>query len=306
MKYDLDPELKKVAWIKAPSSLRMYSLANLALRAVPCRSDSRVTVRKVEIPACEGASIPAYVIEPRGPSFEVLPCVVFYHGGGFLLHASVAHYRIAKWYAEKANCRVVFPDYRLAPKYKFPVPVEDCYHACTWVLDHAGELAIDPDRIILTGDSAGGNLAASVTLVLRDRLQISPRGVMLIYPVADRRMTTQSMKKFQDSPMWDARLTATMWQTYLGDEQPQNIQYASPMESDTLSCFPDTYIEVAEFDSLHDEGIALAEKLRADGVSVELHEVSGACHGFETALRSRVVKEAMRRRIRWMRSVLGA
>ncbi len=118
-----------------------------------------------------------------------------------LLKASKAHYQVAKWYAEMARCKVVFTDYRLLPKNKYPVPVEDCYCTYQWTLDYADMLGINKDKIVVAGGSAGGNLAAAVTLMLWDRVRISPLGAMLIYPVTDRRMITESMKKFTDTPV---------------------------------------------------------------------------------------------------------
>jgi len=200
---------------------------------------------------------------------------------------------------------VVFTDYRLLPKNQYPVPVEDSYCTYQWVLNRADTLGIDPDKIIVAGDSAGGNLAAAVTLMLWDRIQISPLGAMLIYPVTDRRMRTESMKKFTDTPVWDARLTEMFWKAYLGNQVPEQIQYVSPIEAESLEHFPNAYLEVAEFDSLRDEGIAFAERLRSEGVQAELHEVKGACHGFEAALESRILEEAMLRRIHWLQSMFG-
>ncbi len=204
-----------------------------------------------------------------------------------------------------AKCKVVITDYRLMPKNKYPVPVEDCFCTYQWVLNHADMLNINKDKIIVAGDSAGGNLAAAVTLMLWDRIQISPLGAILIYPAIDRRMITESMKKFTDTPVWDAKLTEMFWKAYLGNQEPSQIQYASPIEAESLEHFPDTYMEVAEFDSLCDEGIAFAERIQSEGVFTELHKVKGACHGFEAALESRIVEEAMQRRIRWIQSVLN-
>lgn len=117
-------------------------------------------------------------------------------------------------------------------------------------------------------------------------------------------MITESMKKYTDTPVWDSNLSKMMWNVYLGEKMPVPIQYASPMEAETLADFPKTYIEVAEFDSLKDEGVAFSQRLQAEGVSVELHEVKGACHGFEMALDSSIVQEAMQRRLKWIGYVL--
>ncbi|MDE6593387.1 MAG: alpha/beta hydrolase [Oscillospiraceae bacterium] len=301
-KYKIDSELKWLAKQKAPSNIYLYPIVNIAMKLSVCKSDDRVIVKKYITPGYENGKLSTLVIEPRECS-GILPCIIFYHGGGFLLKASRAHYRIAKWYAEMAKCKVVFTDYRLLPKFKYPVAVEDCYCTYKWVQSSADMLKINKDKIILAGDSAGGNLAAAVTLMLWDRIQISPLGAMLIYPVTDRRMITESMTKFTDTPVWDSKLTKMFWKAYLGNKEHEHIQYASPIEAESLEHFPNTYMEVAEFDCLSDEGVAFAERLRAEGVFTELHEIKGACHGFEAALESRIIKESMQRRIRWIRSV---
>lgn len=303
-KYKIDSELTKLAKQKAPSNIYLYPIVNMAIKLSACTSDDKVTVKKYATPGYNNGKLSTFVIEPRKSS-DILPCIVFYHGGGLLLKASRAHYQIAKRYAEMAECKVVLTDYRLLPKNKYPVAVEDCYCTYRWILNCADMLGINKDKIIVAGDSAGGNLAAAVTLMLRDRIQVSPLGAMMIYPVTDRRMITESMKKFTDTPVWDARLTKMFWKAYLGTQKINQIQYASPMEAESLEHFPNVYMEVAEFDSLRDEGIAFAERLRSEGVFTELHEVKGACHGFEAALESRILEESIQRRIRWIQSVFN-
>lgn len=303
-KYEIDRQLSKISKQKAPSNIYLYPIVNMVLKLSKCTSDDEVIVKKYETPGYENGELTTFVIEPRNQS-GILPCIIFFHGGGLLLKASKSHYQIAKWYAEKAKCKVVFTDYRLLPKYKYPVPVEDCYCTYKWVLDYADMLEIDKDKIIVAGDSAGGNLAAAVTLMLWDKMKISPLGAILIYPVTDRRMITESMKKYTDTPVWDAGLTEIFWKAYLGNQEPAEIQYASPIEAGSLEHFPSAYIEVAEFDCLRDEGIAFAERLQSEGVNIELHEVKGACHGFEAALESRILEESMQRRIHWIKSILN-
>ncbi len=302
MKYEIDEGLRKIAKQKAPSNIYLYPIVNMVMKLSACTSDDKVTVHQYATPGYENGKLSTFVIEPKNHR-GILPCMIFFHGGGFLLRASKSHYQIAKWYAEMANCKVVFADYRLLPKNPYPVAVEDCYCTYKWILDSSDMLEINQDQIIVAGDSAGGNLAAAVALMLWDRIQISPLGAMLIYPVTDRRMRTESMKKFTDAPVWDAKLTEMFWKAYLGNQEPKQIQYVSPMEAGSLEHFPNTYIEVAEFDCLRDEGVAFAERLRSEGVFTELHEVKGACHGFEAALDSRIVKESMERRIHWLQSV---
>lgn len=291
-------ELASLAKMKPPIYKPLLPLMNAAMKKMfLCESDEVVDVTSCEIEGYAGAKIIVHIIEPKSVEKTILPCMVFYHGGGFILRASGAHYEIAKEYAIRLNCKVVYADYRLAPKYSFPISAEDCFATYQWTLEHANELGIDADRIIMGGDSAGGNLAIAVTLMAKRRDLPLPKAELLIYPVTDRRMQTDSMKTYIDTPMWNARLSVKMWDFYLGNQPIEYIEYASPMEVDTLKEFPPSYIEVAEYDCLRDEGIAFGNRLQQEDVLVELHEVKQACHGFETATRSSLTKEAMDRRV---------
>lgn len=303
LKYSINKELLEITKQKAPSNIKLYPLISFAMKYMfKCKTDDDVDVLQYEIAGYRDAKIKTYVIEPKGCK-EILPCIVYFHGGGFILRASAAHYKIAKWYAQKVKCKIVYVDYRLAPKHPFPIPVEDCYSAYQWTILNADKLGIDKNKIGIGGDSAGGNLAASVTTMLKDRKEQLPVGAMLIYPVMDRRMKTESMKRYIDTPVWNAKLSKMMWKAYLKDTNA-DVKYASPMEAESLSFFPRTYIEVAEYDCLHDEGMDFSNRLQQEGVKVELHEEKGTCHGFEMALKSTILKNAMERRVNWLKEIL--
>ena len=303
LKYSINKELLEITKQKAPSNIKLYPLISFAMKYMfKCKTDDDVDVLQYEIAGYRDAKIKTYVIEPKGCK-EILPCIVYFHGGGFILRASAAHYKIAKWYAQKVKCKIVYVDYRLAPKHPFPILVEDCYSAYQWTILNADKLGIDKNKIGIGGDSAGGNLAASVTIMLKDRKQKLPVGAMLIYPVMDRRMKTESMKRYTDTPVWNAKLSKMMWKAYLKDTNA-DVKYASPMEAESLSFFPRTYIEVAEYDCLHDEGIDFSDRLQQEGVTVELYEEKGTCHGFEMALKSTILKNAMERRVNWLKEIL--
>lgn len=303
MNYPLDEELKSIASVKMPNNIKLLPVMNMIMNVFKCKPDKNVDVTKCEIPGFEGATLKAYVIEPKHAEGK-LPCMVYFHGGGFMLKASGAHYELAKEYAAKLPCKVVYVDYRLAPKYPFPIPVEDCFATYKWVIDNAEKLGIQSTDIMIAGDSAGGNLSTAVTLMARDRGLAMPSALLLVYPVTDRRMTTASMKKYTDTPVWDANLSKTMWSVYLGEQRPEHIEYASPLEAPTFEKFPPTYIEVAEFDSLHDEGVLLYDRLIEEGIPAELHEMKAACHGFENALESKMVRKCMERRISWLQKAV--
>ncbi len=304
MKYEINSELKKIARQKIPENLKIFPIINMFFGLSKCYSDSKVRVNKYKTPGYNGAELKTLVIEPKH-SKERLPCMVFFHGGGFMLKASNTHYKIAKMYAEKLPCKVVFTDYRLAPKFQFPVPVEDCYQTYAWVLDNTAMLNIDPDKIVIAGDSAGGNLALAVTLMARDRGIHIPDAELLIYPATDRRMITETMKKYVDTPIWNSNLTKIVWKAYLGNQNPKKIEYASPIEAESFKEFPPTYIEVAQYDALRDDGVSLYNKLQKQSIECEMHEIIGACHGFETALKSNMLRECMNRRITWMKNIIN-
>ncbi|MBE5874192.1 MAG: alpha/beta hydrolase [Lachnospiraceae bacterium] len=305
-KYPLHKDLKSLTKMVPPIYKPLLPVMNAAMKIMfQCRSDKMVIVNKYEIDGYEGGKIPVYVIEPRMTDKKMLPCIVFYHGGGFILRASGAHFKLAKEYALRVPCKVVYADYRLAPKHQFPIPVEDCYAAYRWTLEHARKLAIDAGQIVIGGDSAGGNLAIAVTLMAKERNLALPKAEMLIYPVTDRRMITESMKQYTDTPMWNAKLSTKMWRYYLGNNTPECMEYASPLEAKSLESFPPSYVEVAQYDCLRDEGIAFCDRLKKDNVPVECHEVKQACHGFETATESVLTREAMNRRIDFLKNMFS-
>ena len=256
---------------------------------------------KESVKSYDGADVEVLFFEPRtleGPS----PCLVYYHGGGFVFPASAAHYRVIKQCALEAECKVVFVQYRLAPENPHPTPSEDCYASLRWTFENAQKLNIDRNAIAVGGDSAGGALAAAVCQMSRDRGTDMPVFQLLIYPVTDRRMQTESCRQFTDTPMWNAKLNARMWRDYLQDDSVSPIAYASPMEAESFENLPDAYVETAEFDCLRDEGIAYAEALRKAGAAVELNETKGTMHGFDIVRHAPTTKKAVSKRIAYIRS----
>lgn len=189
----------------------------------------------------------------------------------------------------------MFIDYRLAPRNPFPAAAEDAYCAYAFARFFPEKLGIDPGRIAVGGDSAGGCLAAGCAMAARDR-GFPPCFQLLIYPVLDRRMQTDSMEKYRDTPMWNTVKNRMMWKMYLPESDPAG-EYASPGEAKFFEGLPPAYIETAEFDCLHDEGAAYADKLRSAGICAELNETKGTVHGFDVITNSRLVKQCIERRI---------
>lgn len=297
-KYNIDRELAGISKIKMPNAPSLFPLMNRIIGFSKCRSDDTVVVTRHKTPGYGGAILDTLVIEPVSHTGE-LPCMVLYHGGAFVLKASFAHHNMARLYAANLPCKVIYTDYRLAPENRFPVPAEDCFCTYKWALEQTGSAPV-----VIAGDSAGGALALGVTLMARDRCIRMPDAELLVYPVTDTRMATDSMKRYVDTPVFDAKLSKMMWDAYLGDTQPEKIEYASPLEASSFAQFPPTYIEVAQYDALRDEGVLLCQKLKEQGIPVELHEVRCACHGFETATKSNLLRTCVDRRIDWLKSVI--
>lgn len=304
--YPLHKDFSKYSLMYPPISKATLPFIRFAQNLLPknISSDSTTTVTKVFIPVSSSANIQALLYSPSAIG-DHAPCLIYYHGGGFMLEAAPYHYALAKEYATQILCKILFVSYRLAPKHPFPTPVKDCFTALKWTIKNAAELGIDLNRLAVGGDSAGGNLAASVALMARDKLSIRLCGQMLIYPVIDRRMNTESMKKYIDTPMWNSKLSNKMWKYYLPAIPPQNIQYASPIEAESLENLPAAYIETAEYDCLHDEAVEYASALKKAGINVSLHHTHGTMHGFDIALNSKIVKKHIQDRIQFMKKIFS-
>ena len=242
--------------------------------------DGIINVKKT-ISGYDGHSIPLEIFGPSGIEHDV-PCLLFLHGGAFALPATGYHKKLMCDYALGCSCKVVFVDYRLVPKYPYPFGLEDCYSAYKWLLEHAEEHGIDSTRIGICGDSAGGALAAALTLKIRDQSVKAPLFQLLVYPVSDVEQTTDSMKKFVDTPIWNARLNKKMWDLYLPKGKPSiNVEYASPLQAASFNDLPKSYIEINEFDCLRDEALLYNIKLEEYGNEVTLVQTKGTVHGFE-------------------------
>ena len=302
MRYEISRDFKYIRLMTFPIVKPLAHIAEYILGALLKinHSDDNVNVTRHTIDV-ENGSIKALFYEPKKCE-NTSPAVIYYHGGGFVYKAAPYHYKLVKEYCVKTPCKVLMVDYRLSTKNSFPVPVNDCCSALKWLVENAESLGIDKSKIVIAGDSAGGNLAAAVTLTARDNKLIVPCGQMLIYPVIDRRMKTQSMNKYTDTPIWNSRLSKKMWELYLPDSNVENIEYASPIEAPDLSGLPNTYIETAEFDCLHDEGMEYAKALKAAGNTVFLNETKNTIHGFDMASKSKIVIDSIEKRIKFLQS----
>ncbi len=239
---------------------------------------SEVELRTVPINVSDGTQLTMRVFTPLHER-PGRAAVLDIHGGGFAIGTAAMDDTLNIAIAREVDAVVASIDYRLAPEFPFPTPAQDCYDALLWLVDHATDLGIDPDRIAVHGDSAGGGLAATVCLWARDRGGPSIRMQSLLEPELDDRCESDSMLNGKDTPVWHYSNALLSWQYYLQGQQPDG--YAAPARMLDLSGLPPTYLTVNQIDPLLDEGLEYARRLIAAEVPTELHLWPGAYHGFD-------------------------
>lgn len=235
--------------------------------------------RDINIPG-PGGDIPATVTTPKGAGNGPLGCLIYYHGGGWVLGDRVTLNPTVTRLANQAGCKVVSIDYRLAPEHKFPAPLDDCYATLQWVVANASTLGIDPAKIAVGGDSAGGNLAAAVALRARDEKGPAIKFQVLVYPVTHHDFGTVSYSDNADGYLLTRTMMDWFWNHYVRDANDSKNPYVSPLLAKDLSGLPDAVVYTAEFDPLRDEGEAYAKRMSEAGVSVAHKRYDGQIHAF--------------------------
>jgi acetyl esterase/lipase len=228
-----------------------------------------------------GAEVLVRLYRPEGgPPATGRPALLDIHGGGFIMGSIEMEHGFCAATVRQLGVAVATVEYRLAPEHPFPAGLEDCFAALKWLHDSAGELGIDPGRIGVGGQSAGGGLAAATALLARDRGGPPLCFQFLGIPELDHRLETASMQAFTDTPMWSRPQAILSWQRYLGADHTGDVSpYASPATAPDLTGLPPAYVTTMEFDPLRDEGILYALRLLEAGVQVELHSFPGTFHG---------------------------
>ena len=260
----------------------------------------RKTLFQINVHGSE--SIPCFLIEPQETT-EDLPVIVYYHGGGFICPVQKMMLDNSSYFVERLKCRVFLPNYRLAPKYPFPIPLEDSYAALLHIQEHAKEYCIDMEKLIIYGDSAGGCLTAGVTHLIRDRGGPRAKGQMLIYPTTDNSMNHKSMDEYKDA-VWPKKSNQHIWNLYLKKCEDGMLKYAAPLNSDDFTGLPAAYVEPAEMDTLRDEAVEYAHKLMRAGIPTELNIIKGAYHAFDAEHSSPLVQRVLNHRCEVMKMML--
>jgi len=224
------------------------------------------------------SQIPLRIYTPEGEG--PFPLLVYFHGGGWILGNLDVHDAVCCALTNAAGCITVSVDYRLAPEHKYPAAPEDCYAATRWVAENAGSFNGDPTRIAVGGDSAGGNLAAVVTLMARDRGGPRLAYQLMIYPITNHSFDTPSYQEnargyslTRDDMVW-------FWDHYLSSEDDGKHPYASPLQAQDLSNLPPALVVTAEYDPLRDEGEQYAGRLQEAGNQATVMRYNGMIHGF--------------------------
>lgn len=235
-------------------------------------------VREVSVPV-DGGAVAVRVYRPDAPG--PLPLVVYFHGGGWVIGDLDVADKPCRSLANAARAVVASVDYRRAPEHRFPTAAEDSYAATTWLVEHAADFGADARDVTVCGDSAGGNLAAAVTLMARDRGGVPITRQVLLYPVTSPAEGSPfaSYVENADGYLLTAGDMHWFWKQYLRSPEDGKHPYAAPLATADLTGLPPAFVTVCEFDPLRDEGIAYADRLEKAGVPVTLNRIDGAVHG---------------------------
>lgn len=237
---------------------------------------AKIETRMIAGPDGQPLKIRIYWPAGTGPFGACL----YFHGGGWVLNNIDTHDDLVQRLAEASGCVFVSVDYRLAPEHKYPAALEDSYAALNWVAANAKDLNIDPTRIAVSGDSAGGNLAAATCLMARDRGGPAVAFQVLIYPITDCDFERASYQENADGYFLTKSQMQWFWKHYVDSVAQMCEPYASPLRAASLQGLPAALILTAEFDPLRDEGEAYAAALRNAGVPVEMTRYDGMIHAF--------------------------
>jgi acetyl esterase/lipase len=287
VEYDFDPEL--VPWVPrlAPIDYSDLAAARARLRGLAARAPAYERLRPLEIadrtiPGPPGAPNVRVRTYRPGRAPKPLPGLIYLHGGGYVSGDLDTVHSTAARIADQVGAAIVAVDYRLAPEHPYPAALEDCYAALEWLALEAADLGVDPARIGVAGEGAGGGLAAALALLARD--WGGPRTCFqcLVSPQLDDRLGTVSARSFVGTPTWDRGSALLSWEHYLGkrlvrggDHVPD---YAAPARAMNLAGLPPAFVSVCDYDPLRDEGMAYAYRLEQAGVAADVTWYPGTFH----------------------------
>ena len=263
--------------------------------------------KEIIVPGYQGHELAMTIIYPKG-SKGPRPAIFHIHSGGMIAgDRLVGMGLVAKW-AEELQLVATTIEYRLAPEYPDPYPVQDCYQALRYVMENAEELGIDSNKVILAGMSAGGGLAAGVHLLNRDQKGPQILGQLLMCPMLDEKNDSESSRQFVDIGLWDQGSNETGWNALLGDRRRTELVsiYASPSRNLDFEDYPATFLDVGSLEVFRSEVVDYARKIWLAGGSCELHVWPDAFHGFDLSCpEAEISKRAVAARTLWLQILLG-
>jgi len=265
----------------------IYTLSPADARSVLVRAQSTpvgkpsAQIEDVTFPVGPTGSVPVRIVRPTGTT-EPLPVVVYFHGGGWVLGDRDTHDRLIREIAVGTEAALVFVDYARSPEARYPVAIEQAYAATRYLAENGASLRVDPLRLAVAGDSVGGNIAAVVTLMAKQRRGPKIALQVLFYPVTDAGFDTPSYTRFADGPWLTKRAMQWFWDAYLPDLAARKQPTAAPLNAslDQLAGLPEALVITDENDVLRDEGEAYARQLSAAGVRVTSVRYNGTIHDF--------------------------
>jgi len=300
--YNIHKDLRflRILKFKQYSKLRlMFVNGVLAIMNTLTVPHEEVKIKKYDFFGYQNGKVSLRLFRLKAQKVKPKGAIVMYHGGGFQMRGTPVHIRLASHLVVSTGYLLYYVNYRLAPKYPFPHALEDSYAGLLFAYEHAKKINPDLEEFIVYGESAGGNLAAAMTLLARDRKWPTITKQLLIYPVTSHRLDTPSMIEYTQTPMWNAILNQSMWESYLSRGDFDMLNYASVLEAD-LKELPPCYIETAEFDCLRDQGILYAHKLKKSGVNVKELHTNQTVHGYDAVFFSPFIKSIVERRINYI------
>ena len=316
MEYFFDPEIKMMMR-ELPEGTLELDFSDPAV----CRSTLETFAGAIDLdfsgvevaneflePEPGGHKLPVRIYTPKHLK-EKTGGLIHVHGGGFVIGSLDSEQATCISLCKELEIVVISVGYRLAPEHPYPSGLNDCYAALSWASDLADSLLIDRERLGIYGLSAGGGICAALALLSRDRNGPPICFQYLGIPEIDDRLTTPSMRKFSDTPIWNQELSKLSWKYYLGNDYTpggDNVPiYAAPARADNLQGLPRTYVSTMEFDPLRDEGILYALKLMQEGVQTELHSFPGTFHGSHFFAEAKINQIAHEETIRVLKNGLA-
>jgi acetyl esterase len=262
------------------------------------------SIEKIEDKVLPGrhGSINVRLFSPKNE--DQLPVIIYFHRGGWVYGSIEESEVICRRLANETGSIVAAVEYRLSPEHKFPIPLEDCYDATKWIFENSPTFLGDPNKVILCGESAGGNLAAAVSLMMLKTKQFSIAGQLLIYPVLTSDLEQKHYDNSPDKSLLSYGNMQFFWNMYLSSPEDGENPFASPLKNKNFANLPSCFIVTAEHDALKHEGACYGESLQMAGVTVQVKNYPGVIHGFlDLPLADTIKKEAIKDIATWVKKL---